>query len=225
MIYAFSVMATQPAEQVIARAGVAAWGILFALGVVFAGLALRQRGEVWTQHLVWLLGFCGVMIALWMIGLKVASPPVLALAFLVLAAQASWRAAAKMHDSCKLGSGPLKGVADAFSGLLSGWLAVTAATTLPQIIRAYSNIAPTDFPWLLLWSALVPLLIATYVFTRWISDSLWYYVALIWGLLAIALNCWLVTDTHWLGHITAIIACLILYLRLTRGADGATAEN
>lgn len=222
----FSPLILTPSDQPIRGAG-NIWTLIAMLGLGFAWSAAQRSEAGWTRQILAPLLLATVMLLFYGLsflftGADFALSAIISVIFLIGAILPIWRGAARMQSIRMMGGSPPKSLADALTGLLSGWLAVLVATTIPQIIRAYSNIGTTDFPWPLLWSALIPLFILTYIFTRFISNSLWYYAALIWGLGAIALNNWLITGTHWLGHIVAVLAIIILYLRLTRGAKGDT---
>lgn len=224
-----SMLALTPSDQPISGAGYI-WVLIGGLGLGFAWIAAQRSEMGWTQQIRAPLLLAGGLLLVWgillpRIGARFALSPIVSFALLFGAILPIWRSAGRLQSVCMMGGSTLKTLADALTGLLSGWLAVLVATAIPQIIRAHTNISTTDFPWLLLWSALVPLLVLTYVFSRFISHSLWYYAALIWGLGAIALNNWAVTGTHWLGHIVSFLAIIILYLRLTRGAKGDTPLN
>ncbi len=226
VLSALSMLALTPSDQPISGAGYI-WALIGVLGSGFAWITSRRSEAGWTRPIRAPLLLGAMILFVWGIilpqpGARFALSPIVSLALLFGAILPIWRSAGRMQSVRMMGGSTLKALADALTGLLSGWLAVLVATAIPQAIRAYTNIGATDFPWLLLWSALVPLFILTYVFTHYISNSLWYYAALVWGLGAIALNNWLISGTHWLGHIVACLAIIILYLRLTRGAKGDT---
>ena len=147
--------------------------------------------------------------------------PVLDLVLLIPIVWSTWTAAYRFDAMRGLGGSPIKWVADVLTGLLSGWLTVATAISVPKAGRHLLHQGPTDSEWISFWSVLAVISIATYVYKRRISRSHWYYWAAGWGLLGILLNNWLRTGFGYFGWITLFFGLWLVYRRYSRGAAGA----
>jgi len=134
----------------------------------------------------------------------------------------SWTAAARFDRMRGMGGSVGKLIADAATGLLSGWILVAISISIPLVIRTYTNLGPTDFPWQMIWIVLGFAALGSWVFARYVSRSLWFFAALAWGLLGIIANNWTDTGMGWIAIMTGIAGILVLSLRLLRGADGTS---
>ncbi len=196
------------------------WSIIFLGFLIFALMTLRAR-EPWMNRVALPLALAGLFNCLWMLSAQLIVQPILDHILLVPILLAAFASAHAFDRLRGLDVSPAKRVADATTGLLSGWLTTAFAISAPLSVRALTDIGPTDRVWLMLWLALAIAGLGAYIFTRFISRSLWFYVALLWGLAGIVLNNLLVLQTHLLGIVTAFIALILITMRLTRGANGS----
>lgn len=198
----------------------AIWGIIFAAYVTFSIYALRANTYL-TRQLSYPLAASGLVTALWMPVQQIIGQPVLDLILLGPLVYFSWLAAFRFDQMRGLGGSPIKWTSDVLTGLLSGWSAVAVAISVPRAWRDIMNQGPTDAEWFALWCVLGTIVLATFVFKRFVSRTLWYYAAATWGLLGILLNNWLRTGYGYLGWVTLFFALWILYRRLRGEANGS----
>lgn len=183
-----------------------------------AGLIAPQR---WPRPLARPLILAGAGNIVWMLAaqLIVFQPLDFLLLFPILAA--AWWAAREAEKLRAPGRPLVLHLGEAASGLLAGWLSVAVSISVPLTIRSLTPIAPTDFPWPMFWSALLPAAFFAWLFTRRISRSLWYFAAASWGILGIAFHNWYETGMHLIGHVALGFLLLVLLWRLTRGSNPA----
>ena len=198
------------------------WSLIFLAYLVFSLFAIFRR-ETWMERIALPLVIAGMLNVIWMLSAQLIVSPPVDFALLFPIGVAAWYSAWRFDRMRGMGGSAAKLTADAVTGLLSGWITVAAAISVPITIRHTTTLGPTDYPWLMLWATLVPAGLAAWLFTRFVSRSAWFFVALGWGLLGILLNNWTVTGMNWLAIITGVVAVLVLYLRMTRGAHGAAA--
>lgn len=196
------------------------WSVIFlAFGAFGAVLIMRPLPEM--RPVAFAMAAAGLANILWMLSaqLIVFQPLDLLLLFPIMAA--SFFAAATLARLPGELPRALRFTADAATGLLSGWISVALAISLPLTLRSLTPLGETDLPWPMFWLALGAAALAAWLFARLVSPSLWYFVALGWGLLGIAFNNWFITGTQLIGHVAAAGLIVILILRLTRGANAA----
>ena len=104
-------------------------------------------------------------------------------------------------------------------GLLAGWLVIMFAVSLPELGRSLLGRGVTDAVWHSLWLALIPIAALAWLFASKVSRNVWFFAALGWGLLGIAANNWLASETHGLA-----IAAIIVGLDRARPAIFVTAR-
>lgn len=196
------------------------WGIIFTLFAIFAVYALR-RNDTLVRRLAPPLAFAGALNCVWMLSAQTLNLQLLNFILLFPIAFFAWTAARKFDLMRGMGGSAIKLTADAVTGLLSGWITVAIAISVPLSLRNFLTLGASDYPWQMLWVTLITASLCAYLFTHFISRSLWFFAAAGWGLLGIILNNWYITNMGWLAIVTGIMTLIILYLRLTRGADGA----
>ena len=198
----------------------AIWGVIFVAYIGFGIHAARQNTEL-AKRLSGPLLACGVITALWMPIQQILGQPVIDLILLLPLLWFSWLAALRFDEMRGLGGSPIKWTTDVLTGLLSGWAVVATAISVPRAARHVLNQGPTDAEWIAFWSVLGVISIATYVYKRWISRTVWYYWAAAWGLLGILLNNAIRTDFKYFAWITLFFGAWLIFRRITRGANGA----
>lgn len=201
----------------------AIWSLIFLAYFVFSLFAVFRR-EPWMDRITPALIIAGMLNVIWMLSAQLIVSPPLDFALLFPIAVAAWFAAYRFDRIRGMGGSPAKLVADMATGLLSGWITVAIAISIPLTIRHFTTLGATDYPWQMLWATLVPAALAAWAFACFVSRSPWFFVSLAWGLVGILLNNLTVTGMTWLAIATGALTILILYLRLTRGALGARSQ-
>lgn len=196
------------------------WGVIFAAYAAF-GLAGLLRPERWPWRMAAPLLLAGVSCVIWILAAQLIDSQPLNFILLAPVFAGAWWAARRLesHRGEPRSAGFYLG--DAASGLLSGWIAVATAVSIPLTIRTFTGLGPTDFPWPMYWSAILSAGLFAWLFARFISSSLWYFAATGWGLLGIAFHNWYETGLHLVGHFTLGCLIILLLLRLTRGANAS----
>ncbi|MFN7054993.1 hypothetical protein [Hyphomonas sp.] len=195
------------------------WSVIFAAYIAFGAAALI-RPPAWLTRFGLPLLAAGLLNILWMLTaqLVVYQPLDFLILFPILAA--SWTAA---RIAARINAGGERSLAfrfaEAASGLLSGWISVATAISVPLTIRSLTTIGPTDHAWPMVWTTLLTAGALGVLYTRFISPALWFFAAAGWGLLGIAMHNWLETGMHLIGHVAAGYLVLLLVWRLTRGAN------
>ena len=149
------------------------WGVIFLAYIVFALYALRKETEL-TRRLSFPLALAGLGTAIWMPLQQIIGNPVLDLLTLLPIGWATWLAAYRFDTMRGLGGSSIKWTADVLTGLLSGWLTVAIAISVPRAARFLLGQGPTDSEWISLWSVLGVISTATWVYKRRISRTIWY---------------------------------------------------
>lgn len=199
----------------------AIWGPIFLAYIGFAIYAWRNETEL-TRRLSRPLALVGLGTAIWMPVQQIIGNPVLDLLTLLPIGWAAWLAAHRFDTMRGLGGSIIKWTADVLTGLLSGWLTVAIAISVPRAGRYMLGQGPTDSEWISLWSVLGVISTATWVYKNRISRTIWYYVAAGWGLLGIVMNNWLRTDFGYFLWITLFFGLWLIYRRWSTGAIGST---
>ncbi|WP_394705959.1 hypothetical protein [uncultured Hyphomonas sp.] len=197
------------------------WSLIFGAYIAFAYISWRHR-EPWMLRVGAPLAFAGVANIVWMVSAQLIAFQPLDFLLLFPIAVLSWTSAARFDRMRGMGGSVGKFIADIATGLLSGWILVAISISLPLLIRNLTSYGPTDLPWQMLWIFLATAALGSLAFARYISRSLWFFVALAWGLLGVIANNWTVTGMGWLAIMTGVSGILILGLRLLRGADGTS---
>lgn len=202
----------------------AIWGIIFLAYTSFGIYALRNDTEL-SRQLSAPLAYTGLLTAIWMPVQQIIGHPVLDLVLLAPIVCFTWIGAYRFDTMRGLGGSPIKWTADVLTGLLSGWLVVATAISVPKAGRYLLDQGPTDSEWISFWSVLAVISVATFYYKRLISRSHWYYWAAGWGLLGILLNNWLRTGFGYFGWITLFFGLWLVYRRYSRGAEGALGKT
>lgn len=193
------------------------WSVIFAAYTAF-GVAALIRPPVWLMRFSLPLLAAGVFNIVWMLSAQLIASQPLDLVLLAPIIAASWWAA---RIAAKLNAGGERGLtfrfAGAASGLLAGWISVATAISIPLTVRSLTILGPSDHPWPMVWTTLITAGVFAWLYTRFISPALWYFIASGWGLLGIAFHNWLETGMHLVGHIAAAVLLLLLLWRLTQG--------
>ena len=196
------------------------WSVIF-LAYLGFGLACLRLKEPWMIRVAGPLAIAGLLNIVWMLSAQLIVHQPLDFALLFPIAAASWLAAWRFDRTRETGGSGAKLLADMATGMLAGWLSVAIAISIPLTIRSYTTLGATDIPWNMLWTTLVSAGFAAWLFANYISRSLWFFVALGWGLIGIIVNNWFVTGMNWLAIMSAVALVLIIALRSFRGATGS----
>lgn len=196
------------------------WSLIF-LGFILFALTVIKARESWMKQISGPLALAAIFNIFWMLSaqLIVYQPLDFLLLFPIL--WAAWLASYRFDKMRGMGGSAAKFFADMTSGLLSGWITVALAISLPLTLRSFTDLGPSDHVWPMLWLTLITAAGGAYIFASRISKSPWFFVAAGWGLLGIVLNNWFETDLHLLAITAGLVGGMILFLRWRRGASGA----
>lgn len=173
----------------------AIWAPIFALYAGFSVLAMFVSTHL-TRRLAGPLVIAGLAGAVWMLLRQQGAGALSAFPVLVAMTAASLLAAARYEAMRGLGGSPGKALADLLTGLMSGWLCVAVAVSLPGLVRPALALGPTDAVWPFLSMSLVALVILVRISRRLVTTSVWYRLAVGWGVLGMVANLWMATDLH-----------------------------
>jgi hypothetical protein len=193
------------------------WGVIFLAYAGFGIAGLLRSVEGYARIGVPML-WAGIGNIVWMLSAQLVDLQPLNFLLLAPIFAGAWIAAARLDAQRDKLARPVFHIADIASGLLAGWISVATAISVPLTIRTFAALGPTDYPWPMVWCAIVVAAAAAYVFATRISRSPWFFAALGWGLTGIVLNNWLHTGMHWIAFMAAVGTATILLLRVTRGA-------
>ena len=196
------------------------WSVIFLAYLLF-GVAYWRDREPWMDRVGVPLAWAGLFNIVWMLCAQLIAWQPLDFLLLFPIAITAWIAAFRMDRLRETGWSPKKALADFVAAMLSGWISVAVAISIPLTLRSFSSLGATDYPWPMLWITLLTAGFAAWMFARYVSRSWWYFAALGWGVIGIILNNWHVTEMNWLAIASAVILALIICLRLFRGADGS----
>ena len=200
------------------------WGIIFLAYVTFGLYALRNDTEL-SRQLSPPLAASGVVTAFWMPSQQIIGNSLLDLILLLPLVYFSWRAAFRFDQMRGMGGSPIKWTSDVLTGLLAGWASVAVSISVPKAGRDLLDQGPTDSEWVAFHSVVVTVAALVYAFRRYVSQGLWFYGAVSWGLLGILLNNFLRTGYGYFGWITGTFALWLIFSRLRKGANGARRET
>ncbi|MEM1037437.1 MAG: hypothetical protein AAGI14_11825 [Pseudomonadota bacterium] len=200
----------------------AIWGIIFTAYLGVAIVAIAKPNIVYDK-VAGPLALAGIGNVIWMISAQSFGLSWLDFLLLWPILFVAWEAAYRLHKVGGFNGTGRRLLLCLVVGLLAGWLAVATSISAPEVLRDAFGRGPTDNPWQSLWTALVLAAILAYLFARYVSASLWFYVALSWGLLGIIMNNWTRTEMHALAIMTAVIGLIVIRLRLHLGSEGQTA--
>jgi hypothetical protein len=194
------------------------WSVIFLAYAGFGIAGLRWPAD-WYARVGWPLLLAGIANVIWMLSAQLIAVQPLDFLLLAPVLAAAWIAAARAEALRPASHDLLYSVADLATGLLAGWISVAIAISVPLTIRTVTNLGPTDFPWPMFWTAFTLAGFAAWIFTARVSRSLWFFVALGWGLVGIVFNNWQNTEMHWIALVAGLGTATILLLRVTRGAN------
>lgn len=198
------------------------WNIIFLLYLVNAALT-AQRGTYARRQIGKPLLAAGALNIVWMLSAQFIASLWLDLFLLFPVMAAAWEASRRLDRIGGYDGTNERLLLCAVTGLLSGWISVAVTISIPDAARDLLGHHASDFVWPYLWLTFGVGAAIAYTFTRHISRSLWYFIAFGWGVAGIAVNTLTRLDMPLLGYAAIAFAILVLYARLTRGADGATA--
>lgn len=133
----------------------------------------------------------------------------------------TWEAAYRL-DRCSGYDGTARNILYGLTvGLFAGWLTVALSISVPDVARFALARGVSDAVWQSLWLALLPATVLAAIFANYVSRNGWYFVALGWGLLGIAVNNWARLETHALAIATVLVGSYLLLRRIRFGASGS----
>ncbi len=201
----------------------AIWGVIF-IAMLVCGVSALARDTTLSRQIAPPLALSAGLGSIWM-GLEQVAPDTL-FGFVVLCAltaSAGW-GALRFDRMRGLGGSPAKFWADLATGLLAGWMSVALAISLPDLARSVLGLGPTDAVWGMLALTLAAAGAGTWLASRFITRSGWFFVAMAWGLAGLVINNWSLTQLHVPALAVFAFGCALFWMRLTRGARGAVAS-
>ena len=189
------------------------WGIIFTAYFGVAILAIAKPNHVYSR-ISGPFALAGLGNVIWMLSAQSLGYSWLDFVLLWPILFFAWEAAYRLHDIGGFNGTGRRLMVCLVVGLLAGWLSVAVSISAPEVLRDALARGATDNPWQSLWTALIVAAILALVFAWYISASLWFFVALIWGLSGIIANNWFRTEMHFLAIMTAVIGYLIFRLGL-----------
>ena len=198
----------------------AIWGIIFAAYLAFGLYALKRDNEL-VRRLAPPLALAGLSNVFWMLVAQTLAITLLETLILLPLIYGSWAAAWQFDTMRGMGGSVIKWVSDLLTGLLSGWAIVALSISLPRLGREFLGQGPTDSEWISLWVVVATISIGAWVYRLRISRTIWYYVAISWGVLGVIVNNWTRTGFGYFGWIALFFGGWLIYRRVTAGAYGA----
>ncbi|MEO1661352.1 MAG: hypothetical protein AAFR51_10220 [Pseudomonadota bacterium] len=196
------------------------WGVIFTGLVLIAILNLRAPDHT-SERLAQPLMLASIGNIIWMLSAQSIGSVWLDFLLLLPIAFYTWEAAYRWDRTSKY-DGTLRSMLYAITtGLFAGWLTVAVSISVPDVARAALDRGVTDAVWQSLWLTLIPVAALAYVFASHVSRSIWFVVALGWGLLGIIINNWTRTEMHALAIAATLVGLYILQRRIRYGASGS----
>ncbi len=196
------------------------WGVIFFIYGGFAVHAWRSDARL-VRRVAPPLAAAGLGAAVWMLATQFVGDIYLDFVLLFAVLGPAWIAARRFDRDRGLGGSPLKWSVDVLTGLFAGWSSVAVAISIPILIRNIAGLGASDYEWRMLWVVVGALAGMAWIAARWVTRSPWYFAAVGWGVLGIAMNNFLRTGMGWLAWAALLSGGLIVAIRAARGARGA----
>lgn len=190
----------------------AIWGMIFLAYLVYAVKAVIRPNHL-SDALALPLALAGTGNVVWMIAAQMVGSVTLNALILGPLLASAWWAAWILDRAGGFNQTVSRLVLCLLVGLLSGWLTVAVGISLPPVLRALMDFQPTDHVWLSFWTVMLPAAGLAVGFSQFVSRSLWYFVALVWGLSGIVVNTWFRLELHALSIAGTAMIILILFIR------------
>lgn len=201
----------------------AIWGVIFTVFFITSLRFVVAPGRE-SERLTLPLTICAIGNIVWMLDAQFYGSVIASAIILWPLVISSWLAAYRLDRMGGFDGTLTRFLACALTGLLAGWLSVATGISLPAVARFYAGWGPTDQVWLALWIALAPTAAMALAFSAFISRGVWFYIALVWGLVGIIVTNWVVMDLHGLALATAAATALLLAVRVGWRARGSGQE-
>lgn len=199
------------------------WNIIFLLYLAHAVTSWR-RGSFADQQILGRLVGVGGSIIVWMIAAQFVLNIWLDLVLLFPVLFLAWSCSYLLDQMGGFDGTGEKLVLCAFTGLLSGWITTAVSISIPEATAHVLDHGPSDYVWRYIWLTFICAGIFAFIFARWISRSLWYFVGLGWGIAGVATNNLVRLDFPLLGYFAVAAGGFIIYMRLVSGARGGATE-
>ena len=199
------------------------WNVIFVLYLINAVVAVR-RGSFVDTYIGAPLVIAGAMNIVWILSAQFIHSIWTDFILLFPVMVTAWEASRRLDRIGGFDGTNARLLLCSLTGMLSGWITTAVTISVPDVVREVLGHHASDFVWPYLWLTLAVGAALAFVFARYISQSLWYFVGLGWGIAGIAANTMTRLDMPLLGYIAAAFGLVLLYARLTRGADGARAS-
>ena len=200
------------------------WGVIFVAYLAFAILAnIRPRAV--SDQLAGPLGQAGAGNVIWMVSAQTIGSVWLDFLLLLPILFFIWQAAYRLDRIGGFDGTGRRLLVCLLVGLMSGWLAVAVSISVPDVVREALGRGVSDAPWQSLWLVLITASGLAWLFASRVSTSLWFFVALGWGLTGVFINNWYRTQLHWLAIVTVVVGAYVVWRRLRYGASGSMQWN
>ena len=196
------------------------WSIIFLGLLLTAAMHLRDETHA-SRRIAPTLTWAALGNLIWMLSAQNLGWVWLDFLLLLPIAFFTWEAAYRLDQTEAYDGTPRSILHGLTVGLFAGWLTVAVSISVPDLGRWLLGRAPSDYVWHSLWMTLIPASIMAYVFASHVSRNGWYFVALAWGLLGVAVNNWLRLETHALAIATIVIGSFVVSRRMRFGARGS----
>ena len=196
------------------------WGVIFLSYLIFAFLSLWKPGYL-EHKLAMPLLLAGAGNVTWMVSAQSIVNQYADFVLLLPILACVWLAARRLHRMGGFDGTLARLNACILTGLFSGWITAAMSISVAATWREVAGLGPSDHVWVSLWLALLSAGLLAWAFASRISASLFYFVALGWGIAGIAVNNWYLTHLHWLSAAAALFGLFILWRRLRYGARPA----
>jgi len=208
-----------PPEQLI-EGGLALWAVIFLAFTAFAVIANLKPAHV-EDRVAAPLALAGFISAVWLLASPYMDWIWLAPLVWFAAMLCAWEAAYRLDVIGGFDGTGRRLLTCMTVGLLTGWMVVNLALSLPPLGRWMFGLGYSEAVWMSLWVALVPLIGIAWLFASKVSRSLWFFVALGWGLIALALHNWYIVELHGLAIAALIVGWIVIGRRIRYGASGS----
>ena len=198
------------------------WNVIFVLFLANA-IGAARREAFTDRQMTGPLIAAGGMLIVWMLAAQFLTNIWVDLILLFPVLALAWAASRRLDLLGGFDGTGERFVLCALTGLLSGWITTAVSISVPEALAHALGHGASDYVWRYMWLTLGCAGALAFVFTRWVSRSLWYFVGLGWGIAGIAVNNFIRLDLPLLGYVAIAAGVFILYRRLAKGARGATA--
>jgi len=198
------------------------WGVIFTLFAIYAVVSALKNEHLYNR-LAPPLVMAGLGNIVWMLSSQFIASTYLDYILLFPVAGFVWTAAYRLDEMGGFDGTGKRLLPCVLIGLFAGWISAAICLATADAVREFLELGPSDLVWPFFWCVSLCAVIIARIFSGAISRSLWFYVALGWGIAGIIVNNWQRLDQPLVAIIGAVVGLGILRHRLQNGADGSGA--